>query len=282
VRDEPHVPNSIVGDPLEIATNVAQPARVYNYLAGGDANFAVDREVGDYLSSVEPGEVDLAREAARAQAGFMTRVTRYLVVEAGIRQFLYIGATAPSAEQDLHEVAQEAAPDTRVVYVGRDPVVLAHAHALCPASSEGTTAYIHGTLHRPAKLLAKAAETLDLSRPVAIALIGVLNFYGDDQDPYGLVARLLDGTSAGSYLVLAHSTNEAQPDVADAVAERLTQVLRRTYVQRSRAQVERFFAGLELVEDGLVQIDQWHRHEHDPLPGSEESIPIYGGVARKP
>ena len=293
MRDGPHVPSSFDSDRLEITTSVAQPARVHNYLAGGHANFAVDRELADYLSGVAPGEIDLARAAARAQAGFTARAVRYLAVEAGVRQFLCIGATVPSAKtvrsaeaaeavKDVHEVAQQAASESRIVYVGHDPVVLAHAHALCASTPEGATTYVHGSLHRPQQLLREAAETLDLVRPVAIVLIGVLNFFSDEQDAHGLVAQLLKATASGSYLVVAVSTNEARPELADAVAKRLTEALRRPYVQRSRVDVVRFFDGLELVEDGVVQIDQWRRHEHQPIPLAEESIPIYGGVGRKP
>jgi hypothetical protein len=281
VRDEPPNPTDPVGEPVEIKTDVAQPARVHNYLVGGDDNFAIDRELADYLSSTSPVDIDTARAAARAQGAFMVRTVRYLVIEAGVRQFLSIGATIPT-EYDVHEVAQQAAPESRVVYVGHDPVVLAHAHALRKNTRAGATVYIHGSLRRPQKILQEAAGTLDFTKPVAIMLLGILNFVPDEHGPYGIAALLLNAVPSGSYLVLAHATDDTQTELATEVAKRLSEELQRPFVLRSHADISRFFDGLELVEDGLVQIDQWRRHENQPIPLAEELIPIYGGAGRKP
>lgn len=280
MRDEPSIPANSDRDPLEINTDVPQPARLHNYLIGGNANFASDRALGDFLNSLSPDDTD-AHDGARAQAAFMRRTVRYLVTEAGIRQFLTLGATIPT-ENDVHEVAQRLAPESRVVYVGRDPVVLAHAHSLRATTAEGATSYIHGSLRRPQRILDEAADTLDFTEPVALLLLGILNFLSDEQDPHGLVGRLLKAVPSGSYLVVAHATNDTQTELANEVAVRLSEAMQRTYVMRSHTEVYRFFDGLELVEDGLVQIDQWHRHEHQPIPNAEELIPIYGGVGRKP
>lgn len=268
-------------DLLDVDINDARPARVLNYLAGGDGNFAVDREAAEYLTDVLPEGIDTARANVKALRDFMVSAVRYLANDAGIRQFLNIGAPVPTAN-DVHEVAQAAAPDSRVVYVGSDPVVLAHAHALRKSTPQGATAYVHGTLRDPHEILRQASVTLDLTQPVAVMMLVTLNFIPDEKDPYRIVGQLLSGVPSGSYLVLAHTTNDIPAEGMDESAKRLSETLREPYVVRSQAEIVQFFDGLETVGPGLVQVDRWHPDEGHELPEPERLIPIYVGVGCKP
>jgi S-adenosyl methyltransferase len=285
--------------PIEIEADVAHPARVHNYLAGGDAHFAADREAVEHLSEVLPDGLDNARVAVQTMGKFQHRAVRYLVREAGIRQFLKLGTAIPAAE-DIHEVAQAAAPDAKVVYVGSDPVILAHAHALRRGGGDGGTAYIHGSLNDPEELTRRASGTmhsmlvdpeglarqasalLDLGRPIAVLLPATLNFVPDENDPYGLVARLLRTVASGSYLVLAHTSHDITADGMIEAAERFSKLLGEPYVTRSRGAIARFFDGLDMVEPGLVQVDRWRPDEDAPVLPSGRPVPLYAAVARKP
>src|SRR5580698_3787432 len=183
--------------PPEINTNVAHSARVYNYWLGGKDNFAADRTLGDAIIKAVPSTVF----GARANRAFLGRAVRYLAAEAGIRQFLDIGTGIPTAD-NTHEVAQAAAPDSRVLYVDNDPIVLAHARALL-TSATGTTAYLDADVREPAEILAGAAATLDFGQPVAIMLIAIMHCVPDEDDPYTIVRRLIEAVPSGSYLVLS-------------------------------------------------------------------------------
>jgi hypothetical protein len=266
---------------LDIDAHGARPARLLNYLAGGEGNFAVDREAAEYLSAVLPEGIDTARANVQALELFMVSAVRYLANDAGIRQFLNIGASIPTTN-DVHEVAQAAAPDSRVVYVGSDPVVLAHAHARRRPTLPGAVGYVHGTLGDPHEILRQAAVTLDLTQPVAVMLLATLNFVPDENDPYGIVDRLLSGVPSGSYLVIAHTTNDISAEGMDEAAKRLAETLKEPYVVRSQVEIVRFLQGLEPVGPGLVQVDQWQPQTGHQLPDPERPIPIYVGVARKP
>lgn len=268
-------------DPIEINTDVARPARVQNYLAGGDDNFAADREAATYAATDYPGGMDAARATVSSLAGFMVRAVRYLAGERGVRQFLHTGTPIPTAE-DVHVVAQRVAPESRIVYVGDDPVVLAHAHSLRKSSPTGAAAYVHSTLRRPDELLEQAAATLDLDRPIAVMLLATLGFIPDEYDPHGILGQLLASLAPGSYVVLAHTANDIHEGVAEA-AERLSKVLGRRYVVRSHPDILRFLRGLDLVDPGLVQIDQWRPDPNQPPPpATEHPVPIYAAVASKP
>jgi SAM-dependent methyltransferase len=184
-------------------------ARVYDYYLGGKDNFAADRETGHRAMQSWPA----VRTAVRENRAFLGRAVRYLAADAGIRQFLDIGTGLPSAD-NVHEVAQAVAPESCVVYVDNDPIVLAHARALLTSVPEGCTAYIDADLRDPETLLAspEVAETLDLSRPVALMLVAVLHFLVDADDPGRVVATLLDALAPGSYLAASHVTPEHDPD----------------------------------------------------------------------
>ncbi len=262
--------------PPEINTNVPQSARVYDYWLGGKDHFPADRALGDAIAEALP----TIRTQVRAQRAFLGRAVRYLTRDAGIRQYLDIGTGIPSAG-NVHDVAQEVAPESRVLYVDNDPIVLAHARALMAGTAEGPVAFIQADLREPETILSDpaVAGTLDLDQPVGLVLIGVMHHLRDDDDPRRIVATLVDALAPGSYLVLSQSTPDFDPDAMRALAAASEQG-GIPNVPRSLADTEPFFAGLELVEPGLVPMATWR-----PDPGAEQdprSVYAYGGVARKP
>jgi SAM-dependent methyltransferase len=262
--------------PPEIDTSVPQSARVYDYLLGGKDNFPADRALGDKIIELVP----TIRTQVRAQRAFLRRTVHYLTAEAGIRQFLDIGTGIPTAG-NVHDVAQAIAPESRVVYVDNDPVVLAHSRALLQRSPEGQLAFILADLRDPEAILADPilARTLDLTRPVGLVLIGITHHLRDNDDPRRIVATLVDALAPGSYLVLSQVTLDFDPETMRTVAAVVEQDAV-PYVVRSYADTEPFFAGLELVEPGLVPIAAWRP---DPGPRQDpRSVSAYGGVARKP
>jgi hypothetical protein len=255
-------------------TSVAHIARVYNYWLGGKDNYAADRAAGDRTIAEFPGIV----VSARANRAFLRRVVRFLVTEAGIRQFLDIGTGIPTSD-NTHEVAQLLAPQSRVVYVDNDPVVLAHARALLSSTPEGATDYLDADLRDPGPILAGAAQTLDFSQPVAVMLLAVLQLVGDGHDPYQIVADLLAAVPSGSYLVLSHPTSDVQQDQVIAMVARLNDLVAEKVTTRDRDQVARFFTGLEPVEPGLVNVSEWRPDADTP---SERPAALWVCVARKP
>lgn len=266
-------------DPFYIDITIAHPARIYDWLLGGTDNFAVDRQAGEHIASAYPGGIEAARGDIRANRRFLAEAVRFLVGERGVRQFLDIGTGIPN-QDNVHAVAQDTAADARIVYVDHDPVVLAHAHELLRSTPEGTAAYIHGDLQNPEHILEQAAETLDLTKPVAIMLVGILHFVYDQDDPYGIVSRLLDAVPAGSYLVVSHLASDIQPEEMAEMVSRARQSTPDGGVLRSHAEVLRFFDGLDLVEPGLVSVDRWRPGIATTTAG-ERTIPIYCGVARR-
>ncbi|MFF7531683.1 SAM-dependent methyltransferase [Streptomyces bobili] len=256
--------------------NTSQPhtARIWNYWLGGKDNYEVDRAAGDQIRQLHPG----IGEYARADRLFLGRAVRHLVHDVGIRQFLDIGTGLPTAD-NTHEVAQAAAPEARIVYVDNDPLVLAHARALLTSSPEGRTDYLDEDLRNVDAILEHAAKTLDFSKPVALILLGVVIFVGDDEDPYALVRRLIDRLPAGSHLVLSHTiTSPSMPDVDEAVKfwnEHGTPKL----TQRTPEDVARFFDGLELLEPGVLSCSRWRPEGGDA--SEPEEVAMFGGVARK-
>ncbi len=267
-------PSAAADRSAEIDTTVAHPARVYDYWLGGKDNFPVDREAAERVLAATPG----LRFRVRANRAFLARVVRYLAAEAGIRQFLDIGTGIPSAN-NTHEVAQAAAPDARIVYVDNDPIVLTHAHALLASSPAGSTQYIHGDLRDSAAIVQAAARTLDFTRPVALMLLGVLHLIQDSEDPYRIVAGLMDALPSGSYLAISHpaiDTHAAQAEAQRRYNERVST----PQTLRTRAEVARFFDGLELIPPGVVYVHTWRPDPGDLAPADATSA--HGGVARKP
>jgi hypothetical protein len=252
-------------------TTIAHQARIYNYLLGGKDNFAADRQAAEAAIDLYPGTVYLAR----ANRAFLGRAVRYLAGEAGVRQFLDIGTGIPSAGS-THEVAQQVAPASRVVYVDHDPAVLAHARTLLTSSPEGATDYIEADLRGPAAILEQAARTLDFTEPAAILLLAILHAIGDEDDPHRIVAALVDALPPGSYLAISHIASDIEPDMAQ-VQTTVNQSSRQQYTWRTEADVRRFFGGLEFAEPRLVPVEQWR-----PDGPPEGSTPTWSGVARKP
>jgi SAM-dependent methyltransferase len=262
--------------PPEINTNVPQSARVYDYWLGGKDHFPADRALGDAIAEALP----TIRTQVRAQRAFLGRAVRYLARDAGIRQFLDIGTGIPTAG-NVHDVAQQTAPESRVLYVDNDPIVLAHARALMAGTPEGSVAFIQADLREPEAILGDpaVAATLDLAQPVGLALVGVMHHLRDSDDPRRVVATLVGALAPGSYLVLSQSTPDFDPEAMRNLAAASEQG-GIPNVPRSLADTEPFFAGLELVEPGLVPMAAWR-----PDPGAEQdprSVYAYGGVARKP
>jgi S-adenosyl methyltransferase len=255
-------------------TSVAHIARVYNYWLGGKDNYAADRAAGDRTMAEYPGIV----ASARANRAFLRRAVRFLVTEAGVRQFLDVGTGIPASD-NTHEVAQSLAPGSRIVYVDNDPVVLAHARALLTSSPGGVTDYLDADLREPGPILAHATQTLDFSRPVAIMLLAVLQLLSDDDEPYQVVADLLAAVPPGSYLALSHPTSDVQQDQVTAMVARLNDLVAEKVTTRDRDQVARFFAGLELVEPGLVNVSEWRPDAAGP---AAEPAALWVCVARKP
>ncbi len=257
-----------------INTNVPHPARVYDYFLGGKDNFEADRVAAEAANKAFPRTA----ESARAARAFLRRVVRFLAAEAGIRQFLDIGTGLPSGE-NVHQVAQSTAPEARIVYVDNDPIVLLHAQALLTSSPEGAVAYLDADLRDPEKILGEAAKTLDFGQPMAVLLLGILHNLGDQDDPYGIVRRLVQAMPGGSYLAICHLTAEIYPELAEWARALNERQLDSPLVLRDQAQVTSFFEGLELLEPGVVQLSKWRpRSEVE----SAAAAALWGGVARKP
>jgi S-adenosyl methyltransferase len=257
-----------------IDTSVPNVARVWNFLTGGRDNFEADRRVARQLVAIAPVVADVA-PASRA---FLGRVVRYLAGEGGIRQFVDIGPGIPTAG-NTHEVAQAVAPESRIVYVDNDPVVLAHARALLRSVPEGVTSYIEADIHDTGKIIAEARDTLDFSQPVAIVMIDLLNFITEDAEVPQILGTLLDAVPSGSYLAIMQPASDID-EALNAARQRWNQVASTPMVLRTRAQVASWFDGLELVAPGVVTLWQWHPEPDGPH--RESPIPLYGAVARKP
>ena len=263
-------------EPAQLDISVAHIARVYNYWLGGKDHFAADREAGDKTLQGYPDMLS----SVRANRAFLCRAVRHLAAEAGIRQFLDIGTGLPSAD-NTHEVAQAVAPPSRVVYVDNDPVVLAHARALLTSSPEGATGYLDADVRDIGRILAEAGKLLDFSQPIGVMLVAILQFVEDEDDPYRLVARLIEAVPAGSFVVISHPPNDMQrlaPGLAEALAK-LSQTMAQRVTPRSREQVTRFFDGLDLIEPGVVPIQQW-RPDSDAEATARAGM--WGGVGKKP
>jgi hypothetical protein len=264
---------SVPGEPY-IDKEVAHAARVYDYLLDGVDNFAVDREFAAQMYA-NAGGVEQARKRVRAQRNFIGRAVRFLAGEVGIRQFLDLGTGIPNTD-NVQGMAQATAPDCRVVYVDHDPVVLAHSHTL--RSSADAAAFLYGDMQDHEDILARAAETLDFSQPVALIFAGVLHHFRDDDHPEQMVRHYLDAVPSGSWLVLDNIGKEREESAKLGEVMKDPAGAEFTLVPRSRAEIERFFDGVELVEPGLVYIDHWR--PDGPLPEYETRHPC--GVGRKP
>ena len=265
--------------PVDLQTDQPHPARVYDYLLGGKDNFAADRAAAEAGLRANPN----SRIPPRENRAFLGRAVRYLAGEAGISQFLDIGTGIPTSP-NVHEIAQGIEPRARIVYVDNDPIVLTQARALLTTGPEGRTAYIDADLRDIDAILGSAdlQRTLDLSQPVGLLLIAVMHFIPDEDDPWALAARLLAALPSGSYLALSHLTGDFDPAAWAGVVA----VYRRSGVTmqvRPKPDIERFFAGLDLIDPGVVSLPQWRPDPSDVgRPPSDAAVSVYGGVARKP
>ena len=263
--------------PPEINTDVAHPARVYDYWLGGKDNFPADRALAEMMIQAIPN----MRGLAAANRAFLRRAVRYLAAEAGVRQFLDIGTGIPTSP-NVHEVAQEVAPGTRVVYVDNDPIVLAHARALLTSQDAGETAFIMADLREPKSILdhPTLAATLDLGQPVAVMLVAVLMYFRDtdDPNPFEMVATVMERMPSGSYLAVTHPTPDFNPEeTAQAVAA--AEAAGITLVPRGQAEIARFFSDLDLVDPGVTPVLAWRP---DEPPADPQSAYYWAGIARKP
>ena len=257
----------------QIDSSVPHSARIFNYWLGGKDNYPVDRQAGDRFRETFPDIVDLARSGRQ----FLVRTVRYLAGEAGIRQFLDVGTGLPTAN-NTHEIAQQIAPESRIVYVDNDPLVLAHAQALLVGTPEGATDYIEAGLDDPDTILEQAAKTLDLTEPVAIVLMGILAHIDDYDRALAIVRQLMDAVPSGSYLVVRDGA-----DTNDAYCEAIAGYNRSgavPYNLRSPEQIAGYLDGLELVEPGLVSCPLWRPDTTDIGTPVEQAV--LGAIARKP
>ncbi|WP_438872154.1 SAM-dependent methyltransferase [Paractinoplanes rishiriensis] len=247
-------------------------ARIWNYWLGGKDHYAADRAVGDQVQQFLPDIV----ASARADRAFLKRAVTHLVLDCGIRQFLDVGTGLPTAD-NTHEVAQTLDPECRIVYCDNDPLVLAHARALLTSTPSGATAYIDADARDTGRILAAAAETLDLTRPVAVMLLGILNFVGDDDQAGAIVRDLVAAVPSGSYLAVAHPTTEIKPAESAAAAAQWNKTATPPITLRRKADLERWFEGLDLLDPGVVTCTKWR-----PAAGDQADVYQVCGLARKP
>jgi len=263
-RDEDSLPG--------IDVTVAHNARVWNYWLGGKDHFSVDREAGDQVRAMHPGIV----EVAQADRAFLGRVVRFLTGEAGIRQFLDVGTGLPTAE-NTHQVAQSVAPESRIVYVDNDPIVLAHARALLTSNPPGVTSYVDADVHDPASIVRAAARTLDFGAPIAVMMLGILNFVLDNDEAQAIVKHFVGAVAPGSYLVLSHPTLELGGE-GNAEAMRFWNEHAKPPIRaRSADELRLLLSGVELIEPGLVSCSRWRP---DPAGGGRQ-VPHYAAVGIK-
>jgi hypothetical protein len=288
VTDRP----SSSGEHVDIDHNVAHGSRVYDYLVGGSDNFEADREAARQMAAAQPGGLAGIQSNCRTNRIFLGQAVRYLASEHGVRQFLDIGPGIPTVHQ-THEIAQSVAPESRIVYVDKDPIVLAHAHTLLRSRPEGHTSFLEDDLRNPGRVLERAADVLDFDQPVALILVAIYHMIPDDDDPYTINSTLIDGLSSGSWMVLSHLTSDFMGPAWDEAVERLSEATRESFLNRTRDQFARFVDDLELVPPGVAPIDEWLRDGPAPPPADVEPKipedldpdwvnPLWAAVGRKP
>jgi hypothetical protein len=261
-----------VTDSSKIDTTVPQTARVWNYWLGGKDNYAVDRALGDEIAKAFP----IIVEIARGDRAVLNRAVRYLAGEAGVRQFLDIGTGLPTAN-NTHEVAQTVAPESRIVYVDYDPLVLVHARALLTSGPEGATDYVDADVRDVDRILTEAARTLDLDKPVAVILSGILAHLPSAGEAREIAQRVMAGLAPGSYLVVCDGT-DTNPELNE-VMKIWNESANPPYAMRTPEEIRAYFDGLEFVEPGLIDVTRWHP---DPDAGEVPILHNLVGVARKP
>lgn len=259
--------------PARIRCDIAHNARVWNYWLGGRDNYPVDRVVGDRVTGMYPS----IGEVARADRAFLGRVVHHLAGDVGISQFLDIGTGLPTGN-NTHEVAQHTAPDSRIVYVDNDPTVLAHARSLLTSSPEGATEYLDADARDPERILRAAERTLDLRRPVAVMMLGILNFVLDTDEARSVVTALMDPLPSGSHLVLTHPTRELGGEGNAAAMDFWNKNATPPITARSRFEFASFLDGLDILDPGIVSCSRWRADNHSTGP----EVAQFGAVGRKP
>lgn len=279
----------------QVDASAPNVARVWDYLTGGRDNFDADRKAARQLIKASPA----MEHAGYAARDFVARVTRYLAGEIGIRQFIDIGTGIP-AGVGIHDTAKAVDPSCRVVCVDNDPVVLSHARALLRPAPQGATAFVDADVREPGMIIAEAGDTLDFARPVAIVMNHLLNYVQREAEVRAILARMMDAACPGSHLVIVHPASDLDPTLAEA-ARRWNRISTVQVVLRGQAEIEGWFAGLDLVEPGVVPVTDWRPssspppeggspagnwpspgHSVPPEPPDGMVIPLYGAVGRKP
>ena len=259
----------------EIDTSRPHSARMWNYWVGGKDYYEIDKQVGDQVAAAYPGVSDVARHSRVA----LGRMVRYLTAEEGIRQFLDVGTGLPTHD-NTHEVAQRIAPESRVVYVDNDPLVLVHARALLVGRPEGRTDYIECDVRDPERILAGAARTLDFTRPIGLIMFGIMGNVVDDDEAYAIVRRFVDALAPGSFLALNDGTGSVDKQAREEAIRIAVERGSTPYIDRSPEQLAEFFTGLELLEPGIVSTSRW-RPEATPF-GAPPEVDAACGLGRKP
>ncbi|MFB7919495.1 SAM-dependent methyltransferase [Streptomyces sp. NPDC056061] len=267
-------PNSSAGS--DLGQDRAHSARVYDYFLGGKSNYAVDREAAETVRRLFP----TAETAARANRAFVHRSVRCLA-QLGVRQFIDVGTGMPMSP-NLHEVARSAAPECRVVYVDNDPIVLAYADSLLCGTGEDAICCVQADITDPAAVIDSLQQgVIDFGEPVAVSLHALLEYVTDDHEPHRIVRQLMREMPSGSYLSLSHTTRDFAPDAMKAVVDAYAQAGTTAQV-RTRAEVLRFFHGLDLIDPGLAVAHRWRPEPASgPSLATDRQVSLYAGVARK-
>jgi hypothetical protein len=266
--------------PFPIELDVPRLARIRNAISGGDANFSVDREAVKSLVDVAPTGLEGLQGVIEALHRFKMRAIRTVAGESDVRQFLHIG-TATSSSEMVHEHVLPLVPDARIVYASYDTTTLAHVHDLWRDAPDGAVAHVHSRFDDPHKILRGSAETLDLGKPVAVVLPTTLNVVTDEV-AQAVIDALRDTLAPGSYLVMAQTSLDIYAEGAAEVVDVLNAVLEEPYIARPRSQIAHHLEGFDLLEPGLVPIEQWRSDGDPPFLPEGQLIPLFGAVGRRP
>jgi precorrin-6B methylase 2 len=263
----------------DIDDSVPHSARIWNYWIGGKDNYPIDRDMGDRIAENYPQ----IKKQAIADRAFIGRAVRYLAQDEGVRHFLDIGTGLPTVD-NTHEVAQRIAPESRIMYVDNDPLVLTHARALLTSTEEGRCEYLDADVRDPDTILTAAHRLLDFTEPVAIMLVGILHHIEDTEESHRVVRRLVDALPSGGYLVINHATSAVFGDASKRAAQQYNDAGGRPSVTlRSPEEIARYFDGLDLVEPGLVSCARWRPDGIDVATwGAPDEVDEFAGIARKP
>jgi SAM-dependent methyltransferase len=262
--------------PPEVDLYRPSTARIYDYLLGGSHNFAVDRDLAEQMLAATPE----ARQAAHANRAFLRRAIDYLTA-AGIRQFIDLGSGIPTVG-NVHEAARRVAPDARVVYVDHDPVAVSHSREIVAGDTQ--VAVVQADIRAPETVVnhPQVRALLDFDRPIGVLMVAVLHFVPDDGEPGRIIADVMAAVPPGSYLVISQIGVARRPLTPEQRAATARYSMANPIALRTRAQVAAFFAGLDLIEPGVVDSSHWRPESDTPPDPAETVLPSHAGVARKP